>query len=199
MSTRAVIIDNYDSFTHNLAQLLHGLADEVQVIRNDALDVDGIKALEPTHLLLSPGPGRPERPRDFGVCGDLVDLARRGEWQIPLLGVCLGHQGIAHRFGGRVERGPSVMHGKTSPIHHDEQGLFAGLPSPVEVMRYHSLVVAPESLPDELVASAHSPDGVLQAFRHMSRPIFGLQFHPESIGTPTGRAMMSNFFEKEAS
>ncbi|MEO1228705.1 MAG: aminodeoxychorismate/anthranilate synthase component II [Myxococcota bacterium] len=195
MTIRAVIIDNYDSFTHNLAQLLHGLAESVEVVRNDALDVEGVLALEPTHLLLSPGPGRPERDRDFGVCGGLVDIMRDRRAQIPLLGVCLGHQGIAHRFGARVERGPSVMHGKTSSITHDGRALFAGLPSPMEVMRYHSLVVARDSLPHELVPVAHSSDGVVQAFRHTTLPIFGVQFHPESIGTPTGRAMMENFLE----
>lgn len=191
-SVRLVIVDNYDSFTHNLAQLAHGLADEVVVVRNDEVDLKGVHALDPSHLMLSPGPGRPERARDFGVCTALVDEARHGR-SVPLLGVCLGHQGIAHGFGAEVVRAPSVMHGKTSPVHHDGSGVFSGLPSPLDAMRYHSLVVAPDSLPAELLAVAQSPDGVMQAFRHTSLPIHGLQFHPESIGTPQGRQLMSNF------
>lgn len=194
---RLVLIDNYDSFTHNLAQLAFGLADEVHVVRNDKVSMEDVDAHKPTHLMLSPGPGRPERKRDFGVCTDLVVRARGGG-SVPLLGVCLGHQGIAHGFGADIVRAPSVMHGKTSPVHHDGTGLFRGLPSPVEAMRYHSLVVDPSTLPGELLATAHSPDGVLQAFRHRSLAIHGLQFHPESIGTPNGRQMIANFLQEGA-
>lgn len=194
---RAVIVDNYDSFTHNLAQLMVGLVDEVEVVRNDAIDLPGLLALAPSALVLSPGPGRPERARDFGVCRALIDAARNPSFGIPLLGVCLGHQGIAHAFGARIERAPSVMHGKTSVIQHDGDHVFAGLPERLEVMRYHSLVVAPDSLPDELLPTARTDDGVLMGLRHRHLPIQGVQFHPESVGTPEGRRLMANFLGQE--
>lgn len=192
---RALIIDNYDSFTHNLAQLLHGLADEVQVVRNDAIDLAGIGRRRPTHLLLSPGPGRPEVARDFGVCTDIVRAARDGALGLPVLGVCLGHQGIAQGFGALVVRGPEVMHGKTSPVFHSATGLFGGLPQPLEAMRYHSLVVEPSSLPECIEAVAHTRDGVIMGLQHRELPLYGVQFHPESIGTPDGRSIVSNYLE----
>lgn len=194
---RLLIIDNYDSFTHNLAQLVHGLVERVEVVRNDAIALDDVYRLKPTHIVLSPGPGHPERKRDFGVGADIVATAREGQLNQPLLGVCLGHQGIAYGFGAQVVRGPTVMHGKTSAIHHEGRGLFRGLPSPIQAMRYHSLVVASEGLPSCLKPVATSEDGALQAFQHETRPIFGLQFHPESFGTTAGRALMDNFFSEE--
>lgn len=187
-----VLIDNYDSFTHNLYQLIAGLGVRVQVFRNDAIDAAGVDALKPSHIVLSPGPGHPSKQRDFGVCADLVRADRLDR---PLLGVCLGHQGIAHYHGARVIRAPAIMHGKASVIAHDGAGLFAGLPERLEVMRYHSLCVDPDSLPQTLTITARTDDGVIMGLRHASRPVFGVQFHPESIGTPDGAALMRNFLE----
>lgn len=196
--TRALIIDNYDSFTHNLAQLLHGLAEEVRVIRNDQIHLSEVQAIGADRIILSPGPGRPDRPRDFGVCADIVEAAKAGTLGAPLLGVCLGHQGIAHAFGATVARGVSVVHGKTSLVHHEGRGLLAGLPRPFEAMRYHSLIVEAGTLPAELEATAFTEDGVLMALEHRKLPIYGVQFHPESIGTPTGRELMQAFFSDRA-
>ncbi len=188
-----LLIDNYDSFTHNLAQLLGGLGADVVVHRNDAVDIDDIDAIVPSHIVLSPGPGHPENERDFGVCGPVID--RFGP-SVPILGVCLGHQGIAHRLGGNVVRAPEIVHGKTSPVRHDGTGLFAGVPNPVDVMRYHSLVVERQSLPTVLRVTAETVDtGLVMAFAHREWPMIGVQFHPESIGTPTGQTMMRNFLE----
>ncbi len=192
-----LLIDNYDSFTHNLAQLLFGLS-EVRVVRNDEIDLSGIRKLAPSRVLLSPGPGHPERPRDFGVCADWIAAARAGERIAPTLGVCLGHQGIAHGFGAKVGRAPKVMHGKSSLVRHRAEGLFARLPNPFEAMRYHSLVVAEDSLPPCLEPLARTEDGVLMALRHRHKPLFGVQFHPESIGTPDGRTLLENFFSLTA-
>lgn len=197
--TRVLIIDNYDSFTHNLAQLLHGLAEEVVVQRNDAIDLSEVRALAPDCILLSPGPGRPERRRDFGVCFDILESAKKEELSgstVPILGVCLGHQGIAHCFGAQVVRAPTVMHGKSSLVVHGGNSFFEGLPSPFEAMRYHSLVVDPDSLPGCLEPLAKTNDGVLMALRHRTLPIYGVQFHPESIGTPLGRKLVSRFLEE---
>lgn len=190
---RAVIIDNYDSFTHNLAQLMVGLVDEVLVLRNDSTDLGGLLALEPSALVLSPGPGRPDRKRDFGVCADVVEAAKEPGFGVPLLGVCLGHQGIAYAFGAAVVRAPAVMHGKTSRIDHRGTGLFSGLPDRMEVMRYHSLVVDPATVPEVLIPTAETDDGVLMGLRHRALPVEGVQFHPESVGTPEGRRLMANF------
>ncbi len=188
-----LLIDNYDSFTHNLAQLLGGLGADVVVHRNDAVDIDDIDAIVPSHIVLSPGPGHPENERDFGVCGPVID--RFGP-SVPILGVCLGHQGIAHRLGGNVVRAPEIVHGKTSPVRHDGTGLFAGVPNPVDVMRYHSLVVERQSLPTVLRVTSETVDtGLVMAFAHREWPMIGVQFHPESIGTPTGQTMMRNFLE----
>ncbi len=193
---RVLLIDNYDSFTHNLYQMLGELGAEVLVHRNDAIDLDGARALEPTHLVLSPGPGHPKHERDFGICGPIIDeLAPT----LPTLGVCLGHQGIAHRLGGEVVRAHCIKHGKVDCIRHNGQDIFAGLAQELEVMRYHSLVVAPESLPAELEATAHTSDGTIMALRHRSHPLVGLQFHPESNGTPLGPALLANFLNMEAS
>ncbi len=188
--TTVLLIDNYDSFTHNLAQLLGAQGARVVVARNDAITLGEVEALAPSHVVLSPGPGNPAVPRDFGVCADLVRAARPDR---PLLGVCLGHQGIAHHLGGRVVRAPTIMHGKSSPVRHDGRGVFAGLPSPLEAMRYHSLTVERASLPACLVVTAETDDGVIMGLRHVALPLEGLQFHPESIGTPDGGQMMRNF------
>lgn len=188
--TDVLLIDNYDSFTHNLYQYLSQLGAVVRVIRNDDTDLAGVVAIAPTRIVISPGPGHPENERDFGVCKSIVtELA--GE--IPILGVCLGHQGIAHHHGGKVVRAPEIMHGKTSVIRHSGVGLFAGLPPALEVMRYHSLLVERASLPPQFEVTAETDDGLIMALRHRDKPLWGVQFHPESIGTPDGHSLLRNF------
>lgn len=188
---RVLVLDNYDSFTYNLAHLIGALGAEPVVVRNDAIDLEGIAALAPTHIVLSPGPGRPEVARDFGVCGDA--LLRFGP-TTPLLGVCLGHQGIVHRLGGTIVQAPRIMHGKRSRIRHDGRGLFAGITEEIDVMRYHSLIADRAALPSCLRVTAETADdGVIMAVAHESWPVAGVQFHPESVGTPDGRALMANF------
>lgn len=186
---RVLVIDNYDSFTYNLHQYLCELGAESHVIRNDAIDLDGIRRHAPTHIVLSPGPGSPDKPRDFGVCAAVITA----ELGLPVLGVCLGHQGIAHHLGGRVVRAPEIVHGKTDEIEHDGAGLFAGLPAPLTVMRYHSLMVDPETLPSTLRITARNRAGLVMGLAHRARPLFGVQFHPESIGTPQGQRLLANF------
>jgi anthranilate synthase/aminodeoxychorismate synthase-like glutamine amidotransferase len=180
------IIDNYDSFTYNLAQLFGELGQEVRVFRNDAITSAELDALDPDHIVISPGPGT---PLDAGVSTDVIcSLGPRR----PLLGVCLGHQCIGAAFGGEVVRAPRLMHGKTSPIYHYGEDLFTGIASPFEATRYHSLIVA-EPLPPDLRATAFTKTGELMGLRHRSYPIFGVQFHPESILTPAGRQLLRNF------
>ena len=181
-----LMIDNYDSFTYNLVQELLMAGAEVEVVRNDEDSVSGLLGRGAHGIVISPGPGRPE---DAGVCPELVASRPR----VPLLGVCLGHQVLAHVFGGTVERAPELVHGKTSAIRHDGQGLFSGLPTPFTATRYHSLTVAPDSLPDDLEPAAWSEDGVLMGMRHRSLPYSGVQFHPESILTEAGAALIANF------
>lgn len=189
---RVLILDNYDSFTYNIHQYVGSLGAESMVEKNDRIDLACIEALAPDRIILSPGPGRPERAADFGVCGDVIErLARR----IPTLGVCLGHQGIVHRLGGRVVRAPEVFHGKASPIHHDGSTLFRGLDHVVEVMRYHSLVVDRASVPPVLRITAETDDAdrLVMAVEHETWPLWGIQFHPESVGTPAGLAILERF------
>ena len=187
MGPRVLVVDNYDSFVYNLVQELGELGAEPVVFRNDAIDVGGIRSASPDAVLISPGPGRPD---DGGVS---LDAVRQLGGEIPLLGVCLGHQCIGQAFGGEIEPAPQLMHGKTSEIHHDGKGVFAGLPSPFVATRYHSLVVRPESVPPELEVTAKSTDGVVMGLRHRSLPIEGVQFHPESVLTPSGPALLGNF------
>ena len=187
-----LLIDNYDSFTFNLAQYLGELGEEVKVIRNDALDVAGIRALDPARIVISPGPGKPD---DAGVS---LAVLRELAGEIPVLGVCLGHQAIGQAFGGKVVGAKTIMHGKTSMIHHRGEGVFAGLPDPFEATRYHSLVVQRESLPDclEITAWTQAPDGAfdeIMGLRHRSLPLEGVQFHPESILTRHGHDLLRNF------
>ena len=186
-----LVIDNYDSFTWNLVQYLGELGEEPVVRRNDAVSVDEIGLLAPEAIVLSPGPCT---PREAGVT---VPVIRRWGAEVPMLGVCLGHQAIGEAYGGRVVRAGRVMHGKTSGIVHDRSGLFAGLPSPLEVMRYHSLVVERGSLPDELeiLAVADDDEEEIHAMRHREHPVWGVQFHPESILTTGGRQLLRNFLE----
>lgn len=181
-----LVIDNYDSFTYNLVQLIRGEGVEVEVRRNDDATVDELLALEPAALVLSPGPGRPE---DAGVCCELV-AARPPQ---PLLGVCLGHQVLGHVFGATVGPAPRLMHGKTSDVSHDGAGIFHGLPDPFSATRYHSLAVVDKELPAELEAVAWSEGGTLQGMRHRRLPYWGVQFHPESILTSAGPRLMRNF------
>ncbi|HVB05727.1 MAG TPA: aminodeoxychorismate/anthranilate synthase component II [Acidimicrobiales bacterium] len=188
MPSRVVVIDNYDSFVYNLVQYLGELGADPLVVRNDEVDLDGLRALEPDGLLVSPGPGRPE---DAGISSEAI-VALSGEG-LPVLGVCLGHQCIGEAFGGSVVRAPAIMHGKTSMIHHDGTGLFAGLPDPFEATRYHSLIVAEDSVPDCLVISARSEEGLVMGLRHRELPVSGVQFHPESILTAVGHELLGNF------
>ena len=184
-----LLIDNYDSFTFNLAQYLAELGAAPIVRRNDEVTVDDIEAMRPDRIVISPGPGRPEE------AGVSVEAIRRLGPKVPLLGVCLGHQGIGVAFGGTVTRAPELMHGKVSAISHDGRGIFRGLPSPFEATRYHSLVIAEETLPAELEVSARTPDGEIMAVRHRELPIEGVQFHPESILTTQGKPLLRNFLE----
>jgi anthranilate synthase component 2 len=182
-----LVIDNYDSFTYNLVQYLGELGAELEVYRNDAITVDEIERLAPAGIVVSPGPGT---PAEAGVS---MPVIRRCAERIPILGVCLGHQAIGEVFGGVVERGPVPVHGKTAMIHHDGRGVFAGLPSPFEATRYHSLVVRRAGLPACLEISAESEDGLIMGLRHHTLPVEGVQFHPESILTEHGRPMLATF------
>jgi anthranilate synthase component II len=186
-----LVIDNYDSFTYNLVQYLGELGAEPVVRRNDAVEVEEIGALRPRAIVLSPGPCTPSQ------AGVTVPVIRRWGAEVPILGVCLGHQAIGEAYGGRVIRARRVMHGKTSRIEHDGRGLFAGLPSPLEVMRYHSLIVERDSLPAELevVAVASDDPGEIHALRHRSHPVWGVQFHPESVMSEGGKQLLQNFLE----
>lgn len=192
-----LVIDNYDSFTYNLVQYLGELGAEVEVARNDAITLDQIAQRAPSHLLISPGP---RTPNEAGIS---LALIARFKGVIPILGVCLGHQAIGQAFGGEVIRATRVMHGKTSAIEHNGRGVFAGLPTPFEATRYHSLVVRSESLPPELELTAwcNNDDGSFEAVmgvRHREFPVEGVQFHPESIMTRVGRALLRNFIERTA-
>ena len=183
-----LVIDNYDSFTWNLVHYLMELGAEVEVVRNDAIGVGQAMSSGAEAFLISPGPCT---PNEAGISLELVGACAAE--QRPLLGVCLGHQSIGQYFGGRVIRAPELMHGKTSPILHDGTGLFEGLPSPFTATRYHSLVVPEEDMPAELVINARTPDGQVMGVRHATLPIHGVQFHPESIATEHGHAMLANF------
>ncbi len=189
-----VMIDNYDSFTYNLVQYFGELGAEVQVHRNDEISVDAVAALRPSHIVLSPGPCT---PNEAGIC---LELIARLQGRFPILGVCLGHQAIGQAFGGTVTRAREVMHGKVSLVHHNDHGVFRGLPSPYTATRYHSLIVAREGLPEcfEITAWTQHADGSvdeIMGLRHRSLPIEGVQFHPESILTEHGHALLKNFLE----
>jgi anthranilate synthase component 2 len=188
---RTVILDNYDSFTFNLYQYLGELEGRAPlVLRNDDVTLAGLERLDPGRLVISPGPGRADDPRYFGVChAAIVRLGPR----LPVLGICLGHQGIIHAFGGEIVGAPEVMHGKASIVRHDGDPLFRHVPAAFEAMRYHSLVGQPLSIPDCLRVIARTDDGVVMGVRHREHPIYGLQFHPESVGTPVGKTLLRNF------
>ena len=184
-----VMIDNYDSFTYNLVQYLEGMGAPVRVFRNDAVSVDEVADMAPEGIVISPGPGRPES------AGIGLELVRRLSGRIPVLGVCLGHQTIARAMGGEIVSARRLMHGKTSTVTADGQGLFRGIRKPFQAMRYHSLAVAREGLPDSLIVTAESEDGEIMGLRHRTHPTEGIQFHPESIMTPMGKRLLRNFLE----
>jgi anthranilate synthase component II len=184
-----LLLDNYDSFTYNLAHLFAALGSEVVVRRNDAVDADEAERLRPSALVVSPGPGRPAE------AGETEEIIRRLAPTTPTLGVCLGHQAIVEVFGGTVGRARELVHGKACAITHDGTGLFAGLPAPIEVGRYHSL--AATDVPEELEVTARASDGEVMAVRHRSLPVYGVQFHPESVLTPQGSAIARNFLEQQ--
>jgi len=191
-----LVLDNYDSFTYNLVQFVGELGAEPAVYRNDALSVEEALSFEPAAIIISPGPGE---PRDAGIS---IPLIKAAAGRVPLLGVCLGHQGIGEAFGGRVVRASRLMHGKTTSVTHLGEGLFAGLPNPLTVMRYHSLVVSAVDFPLELEMTAWSIDRPrgeeIMALRHRRHPVFGVQFHPESIATESGKALLKNFLDLAA-
>jgi len=189
-----IVLDNYDSFTFNLVQYLGEFGLDVEVKRNDAIGVEDIATLAPDAIVISPGPCTPAE------AGISIPLVRRWGSSIPILGVCLGHQAIVEAYGGKVVRAGRVMHGKTSRVLHDGTDLFAGLPSPLEVMRYHSLIAEPASMPPDLAVTARAQDDAseIHAVRHRSHPVWGVQFHPESVMTPRGKDILANFLELAA-
>jgi anthranilate synthase/aminodeoxychorismate synthase-like glutamine amidotransferase len=190
MAARLLVVDNYDSFVYNLVQYLGELGAEPIVHRHDAVSVDEALAIGADAIVISPGPGRPE---DAGISCALVEAAAAR--RIPVLGVCLGHQAIGHVFGARIVPAAELMHGKTSWFHHTGEGLFAGLPEPLEATRYHSLMVERSTLPEELVVTAETDDGTIMGLRHRGLPIEGVQFHPESILTSAGHDLLRNFLD----
>ena len=192
MTPKLLLIDNYDSFTYNLVQAFLILGAEVHVHRNDEITVEAARAFAPTHLCISPGPGT---PYDAGVS---MDMIRAFAGVVPVFGVCLGHQSIVEVFGGKVVRAGRLMHGKTSSIRHDGLELFAGLPQPCEVGRYHSLIAQPESMPAELLVTARTEQDEIMGVRHQTLMVEGVQFHPESVLTPDGPALMANFLRQTA-
>jgi len=193
MNVRMLLIDNYDSFTYNLVQAFAAHGADVMVYRNDAISVDNALALEPTHLVISPGPGRPDD------AGNSLDMIAAFKNKVPVLGVCLGHQCLVQHFGGNIVRAERLMHGKTSMAKHDGKSLFEGLPEPFEVGRYHSLCAEIESLPDELELTAETERGEIMGVRHKTLPLEGVQFHPESVLTPEGEKLMANFMRMTTS
>ena len=182
-----LVIDNYDSFTYNLVQYLGELGADLRVVRNDAVDADGVAALAPERIVISPGPGTPD---DAGVS---LEVIRRFGERTPILGVCLGHQAIGQAYGGTVARAKTQMHGKTSDIRHDGRGVFAGLSNPFTATRYHSLVILPDTVPADLEVTAWAEDGEIMGVRHRRWPVEGVQFHPESILTVEGKRLLGNF------
>ena len=192
MSTRLLLIDNYDSFTYNLVQAFLVLGADVRVYRNDAITIEQAQELDPTHLCISPGPGTP------GQAGVSMAMIRAFAGHIPVFGVCLGHQSIVEVFGGHVVRASRLMHGKTSQIEHDGQGVFEELPQGLEVGRYHSLIAEPETMPPQLTVTARTAEGEIMGVRHREYRVEGVQFHPESVLTPDGPLMMRNFLRWES-
>jgi anthranilate synthase component 2 len=190
---KVLILDNYDSFVYNLAQYVGEIADEVIVKRNNEVNIPTVLKLSPDRIIISPGPGTPADPQNFGIC---TEILRKISSETPTLGVCLGHQGIVHSFGGKIVKAKRIRHGKTSPIKHDGKGIFRGLQNPFEATRYHSLIAERKTLPDSLEVTAQSEDDQeIMAVRHRVFPIEGVQFHPESILTVHGHRIIENFLE----
>ncbi len=181
------VVDNYDSFTYNLVQYLGELGAEVRVTRNDACDIESIARLNPTHILISPGPCTPDK------AGVSCEIASAFSGKVPLLGVCLGHQCIGQVFGGKIVRAQNLMHGKTSPIHHNQSGIFKDIPTPFDATRYHSLIIEQDSLPEEIKITAWTDQREIMGIQHTSLPVYGVQFHPESILTQHGKILLANF------
>lgn len=192
MRPKVLLVDNYDSFVHNLAHCLVIAGAEPFIVRNDRLDLDRVSGRY-AGIVISPGPGHPANAEDFGVCAELIRDESRN---VPTLGVCLGHQGIAHVFGGKVVKAPFPLHGKATLVLHDGRGLFEGIPSPLMAARYHSLCVEEGTLPECLEVSARSEDGTVMGLRHLEYPIEGVQFHPESILTHRGQGLIDNFVRR---
>lgn len=187
--SRVLLVDNYDSFTYNVVQALRILGAEVVVRTNDDIDLESARQLGPTHLVISPGPGRPES------AGESMNVISGMMGELPILGVCLGHQALAAVLGGRVERAGELRHGKSSPVYHDSATIYAGLPNPFEAGRYHSLAVKEQDLPDQLVVTSFTSDGEIMGIRHREYPVEGVQFHPESLLTPHGDLLLRNFLD----
>jgi len=185
-----LLIDNYDSFTYNLYQFMGIFTDDIRVVRNDKITLDEIREMKPERIVLSPGP---KSPKEAGIC---LDVVREFYDKVPMLGICLGHQSIGEALGGTVSYAKKLLHGKQSVIEHSGTGIFAGVPSPIKVARYHSLAVQKEGLPDCLEILAETEDGEIMAMRHREYPVFGMQFHPESIYTEHGKKILENFLEK---
>ncbi len=185
-----LVLDNYDSFTYNLVQYLGELGQDIEIFRNDAISLDAIQGLKPSHIVLSPGPGRPEE------AGIMIDLIKRYAGKIPILGVCLGHQAICQAFGGKIVRAKRLMHGKTSDILHDQKGVFAGMPQKFKATRYHSLLAEPSTIKYKFIISAKTAQGEVMGVRHKKiKALEGVQFHPESVLTESGKTILSNFLK----
>jgi len=184
-----IIIDNYDSFTYNLYQYIGEINPNVEVFRNDVITIEDLRGMEISHLIISPGPGF---PKDAGISSEVIQQLGK---EIPLLGICLGHQGIGEVFGGKVIHAKELVHGKTSLIQHNGEGIFQGVTSPLKAARYHSLVVDRDIIPEELIVTAEGPDGEIMGLQHKTYPIFGVQFHPESIATEVGKKILANFLQ----
>lgn len=188
---KTLILDNYDSFTYNLYQYVASLGGKPIVKKNDKITLRAVERLKPTHIIISPGPGTPLKKRDFGICGDVI---KKYIGVLPILGVCLGHQGIAHALGGNIVRAPHPMHGKTSVILIKTTNIFRGLPKRIKAMRYHSLICERKSFPKDLLVIAETEkDKLIMAFQHKKYPLWGVQFHPESVETPCGKTILKNF------
>ncbi|NUN71134.1 MAG: aminodeoxychorismate/anthranilate synthase component II [Bacteroidetes bacterium] len=185
-----LIIDNYDSFTYNLVQYIGAMGTEITIVRNDKITIDGIRQLAPASIVISPGPCT---PKEAGIS---VPLIKALHAEFPILGVCLGHQSIGDAFGGDVIKAPSVVHGKTSVIRHKGEGIFSGIPDRFQAARYHSLVIKPETIPSVLHVTAATEDGVIMGVQHTQYPVFGVQFHPESIATEHGKTLLQNFIQQ---
>ncbi len=186
-----LIIDNYDSFTYNLYQLVGKFTEDIQVVRNDKITLDEIKELNPDHIIISPGPGNPTKERDFGICKNIIKELKN----IPILGVCLGHQGIYASYGGKISKNKPVHGKKDNIIIHEKSRLFKDIPEEIEIIRYHSLICDKEDVPEELKITSYTHDGIIMAIEHEKYPTFGIQFHPESIGSSYGDVLIKNFLD----